>query len=246
MNSKQTMNIVIVAIIATVTLAGTYNEINKANAEKDEEPEFIDNFDLGACTWSSTGSNSYFVLEPGYQLVLKGREGGSLIQLTITVLDETKIIEGIQTRVVEERETVDGSLVEVSRNFFAICNENNNVFYFGEDVDIYQDGQIVSHDGAWLHGADGARAGLMMLGSPAEDFAYYQEVAPGVALDRAVIESLDERVKTPAGVFEDSLEIEETTPLEPDAIDFKWYAPDIGLVKSNTLKLIEYGYVEED
>jgi hypothetical protein len=243
MNSKQTRNIVIVAIIATVALTGIYSEINNADAEKDEEPEFIDNFDLGACTWSSTGSNTYFVLEPGYQLLLKGREGSSLIHLTITVQDETRIIEGIQTRVVEERETVDGILVEVSRNFFAICNENNNVFYFGEDVDIYQGGQVVSHDGAWLHGADGAEAGLMMSGSPAEDYAYYQEIAPGVALDRAVIESLDKRVKTPAGVFEDSLEIVETTPLEPTAEDFKLYAPNIGLVKSNTLKLIGYGYV---
>lgn len=242
MNSKSSL-IAIFAIIAMVATIGTYNEMNKANAEKDEEPEFIDTFNLEECTWSSEGSNTYFILDPGYQLVLKGKENSVRVQLTITVLDETKTIDGIQTRVVEERETNDGTLIEVSKNYFAICTENHNIFYFGEDVDIYQDGQIVSHDGSWLHGVDGARAGLMMPGSPAEDYAYYQEIAPGVALDRAVIESLDERVKTPAGVFENSLEIEETTPLEPDALDFKLYAPDIGLVKSNTLKLIEYGYV---
>ena len=81
-----------------------------------------------------------------------------------------------------------------------------------------------------------------MPGSPVEDYAYYQEIAPGAALDRAVIESLDERVKTPVGVFGNSLETIETSPLEPTSEDFKWYAPNIGLVKSNTLKLIEYGY----
>ena len=62
-------------------------------------------------------------------------------------------------------------------------------------------------------------------------------------MDRAVIESLDERIKTPAGVFRNSLETIETSPLEPTAQDFKWYAPDVGLVKSNTLKLVEYGYI---
>ena len=246
MNSKLTLMIGVVAMMAAAAITGTYNQMNTANAEKDDEPEFVDSFDLEGCTWSSTGSNRYFILEPGYQLVLKGKEGNSVVQLTITVLDETKTIDGIKTRVVEESETKDGDLVEISKNYFAICTENDNIFYFGEDVDIYQDGQVVSHDGAWLHGKNEARAGLIMPGSPIEDYAFYQEIAPGVALDRGVIESLDERIKTPAGVFEDSLEFFETTPLEPTAEDFKWFAPNVGLVKSNTLKLIEYGYVEED
>ncbi len=243
MNSKPTLIIAIVTIMAIVAITGTYSQINKANAEKDDPPEFIDSFNLEQCTWSSTGSNLYFILDPGYQLVLKGKEGSQLVQLTITVLDETKIIDGIQTRIIEERETHDGKLVEISRNYFAICNENKNIFYFGESVDIYQDGQVISHDSSWLHGKDHAKAGLIMPGSPVEDYAYYQEIAPGTALDRAVIESLDERVKTPAGVFGNSLETIETSQLEPTSEDFKWYAPNIGLVKSNTLKLIEYGYV---
>lgn len=243
MNSKLTLMIGVVAIMAAAAITGTYSEMNKANAEKNDEPEFTDSFNLEECTWSSTGSNRYFILDPGYQLVLKGKEGNQIIQLTITVLDETKLIGDIEARIVEEVETKDGKLVEISKNYFAICTENNNVFYFGEDVDIYQDGQVVSHDGSWLHGIDEARAGLIMPGLPLEDLGYYQEIAPGVALDRAVIESLDERIKTPAGVFEDSLETIETTPLEPNAEDFKWYAPNIGLVKSNTLKLIGYGYV---
>jgi hypothetical protein len=108
-------------------------------------------------------------------------------------------------------------------------------------VDIYENGQVTSHDGSWIHGQDDARAGLMMPGLALLGSKYYQEVAPDVALDRAVIVSLDEKVKTPAGIFDDSLKIKETTPLEPSSKDFKWYAPNIGLVKSNTLKLVEYG-----
>jgi hypothetical protein len=41
-------------------------------------------------------------------------------ELTITVLNETREVKGTETRVIEERETFGGELVEISRNFFAI------------------------------------------------------------------------------------------------------------------------------
>ena len=94
----------------------------------------------------STGRNPYFILEPGYTLVLAG--GGA--QLTITVLNETKKVDGVETRVVEERETKGGQLIEVARNYFAISKRTGDVFYFGEDVDMYKDGKIANHDGTWI------------------------------------------------------------------------------------------------
>ena len=63
-------------------------------------------------------------------------------------------------------------------------------------MDIYENGQVTSHDGSWIHGEDNAKAGLMMPGLALLGSRYYQEVAPEVALDRAVIQSLDEKVKT--------------------------------------------------
>jgi hypothetical protein len=204
--------------------------------------EYTDSFNLEDCTFSSTGSNRYFILETDYRLVLEGEEDGADVQLTITVLDETKTIGGVETRVVEEEETRDGELIEISKNYFAICTENNSVFYFGEDVDIYENGKVVSHEGAWQHGVNGAKAGLMMPGIALLGSKYYQEVAPGVALDRAVIVGLDEKVSTPAGKFS-SLQVKETTPLEPSAEEFKYHAPNIGLVQDKTLKLVQYGYV---
>jgi hypothetical protein len=155
----------------------------------------------------------------------------------ITVLDETRVIDGITTRVVEERETIDGELFEVSRNFFAFCTETNSAFYFGEEVDFYEDGEIIGHEGSWLHGRDGARAGLQMPGLPLLGARYYQEIAPGVALDRAEILRLDETLTTPAGRFTGLLVTEETTPLEPDARERKLYAPDIGLIRDGAALL---------
>jgi hypothetical protein len=244
MKSKPILLIAVISIIAAIVTTSTYNGMSIANAEKDnDKKEYTDSFNLDDCTFSSTGTNRYFILEPGYRLVLEGKEHKENVQLTITVLDGTKTIDGIETGIVEEKETHDGELVEISKNYFAICTENNSVFYFGEDVDIYENGIVVSHDGSWQHGVDDARAGLMMPGLALLGSKYFQEVAPEVALDRAVIASLDEKVKTPAGIFGDSLKAKETTPLDPSSKDFKLYAPHIGLAQSNTLKLVKYGYV---
>lgn len=185
----------------------------------------------------ATGRNPFFILEPGYQLVL---EKGS-VRLAVTVLDATRTVAGVETRVVEERETNDGKPVEVSRNYFAISRRTNSVFYFGEDVDMFKNGAIVSHEGAWLAGMNGARFGLAMPGEPRLKARYYQEIAPKVAMDRAEVVSLSARVTTPAGVFTNCLKTEETTPLEPGAQEAKYYARGIGLVQDGSLKLVRHG-----
>jgi hypothetical protein len=202
---------------------------------------WMTSFDLENCDFFSTGKNSYFILEPGYQVILEGEEeDGEKIQLTMSVLDETKIVDGVETRVVEERETEGGNLVEVSRNYFAICKPTNDAFYFGEDVDIYEDGEIVSHEGAWLAGQNDAKAGMIMPGKVEVGIKYYQEIAPGVAEDRAEIVSVNEVLDTPAGNFQNVLKTEETNPLEPSEKEYKFYAPGIGLIQEESLKLINY------
>ena len=207
---------------------------------------FQDTFDLEECDFSSSGSNSYFFLEPGYQLVLEGQDEGATVQLKITVLDETKIVDGVETRTVEERETEDGELIEISMNYFAICAPANDIFYFGEDVDFYEDGEVVSHEGAWLAGVGDARPGIIIPSDPEVGSKYYQEIAPGVAEDRAEIVSLDEVVLTPAGTFDSVLKVEETTPLEPGVTEFKYHAPGVGLIQDADLKLIDYTLPEEE
>ena len=188
---------------------------------------------------ATTGRNPYFILEPGYQLVL---ENGSE-RLIISVLNETKTVDNVETRVVEERETKKGQLVEISRNYFAINRHTNDVYYFGEDVDIYKRGKVVSHEGAWLAGVNGARFGMMMPGSPILRQRFYQEVAPRVAMDRAEVVSLSETLKIPAGEFKEVLKIVETNPLERGAAEAKYYARDVGLLQDGSLKLVRYGKV---
>lgn len=210
-----------------------------------EARAFQSDFDLENREFSTTGRNKYFILEPGYQLVLEGKEGEKTVRLIITVLDETKTIGGIETRVVEERETEDGELIEISRNFFAICNRTKSAFYFGEEVDIYADGKMVGHEGAWLHGEKDAHAGMMMAGEILLGARYYQEVAPGVAMDRAEIVDTNVTLVTPAGKFTGCVKCQEENPLDKEK-ECKIHAPGIGLVQDEDLLLIKYGFAKED
>jgi hypothetical protein len=201
---------------------------------------WMTSFDLEDCNFATTGENSYFVLEPGYQVILGGQEDGEDLQLVMTVLNETKVVDRVETRVVEEKETEGGNLVEVSRNYFAICKPTNNAIYFGEDVDVYKDGKIVSHEGAWLAGQNGSKAGMIMPGKAEVGLKYYQEIAPGVAEDRAEIMSVNDTLDTPAGTFKQVLKTEETNPLKPGEKESKFYAPGIGLIQDEAIKLVNY------
>ena len=202
--------------------------------------DWQEEFNIANRKLTHTGESKYFLLFPGFQTVFaSGKE-----KLTITVLDETKEINGIMTRVVEEREEENGELKEISRNFFAIDQETGDVFYFGEDVDDYKQGKVVDHAGAWKAYEQGNRPGLIMPGNPEVGMKYYQELAPGVAMDRAEVISISETVKTPAGEFKNCLKTEESSKIETQK-EYKIYAPGIGLVQDKDMKLISYGYVKE-
>jgi hypothetical protein len=189
--------------------------------------------------WASVGRNDYFVLEPGYTLVLADESGAT--EVKITVLDQTKRVDGVETRVIEERETEKGKLVEVSRNYYAFSKRDRGVYYFGEDTDLYKKNKVTSHEGSWRSGVGGAKFGLMMPGTPVLGLRFYQEHAPNVAMDRAEIVGLDETAETKAGTFVHCLKTAESTPLEK-GVEHKLYAPGVGLVVDADVRLVRYGF----
>ncbi|MCX6152393.1 MAG: hypothetical protein NTX22_17845 [Ignavibacteriales bacterium] len=204
---------------------------------------WLNEFKLKPENLSSTGANTYFILNPGYQLILSGKEESSEVILTITVLNETKLVDGYESRIVEEKEVKDGMVAEISRNYFAIDKLTNDVYYFGEQVDMYKDVKIINHEGSWESGKDGAKFGLAMPGKIKVGQKYYQEIAPAIAMDRAEIISNKITSKTSAGKFALCLKTEETTPLEKNVKEYKIYAPGIGLIKDGQLVLKKFGYI---
>jgi hypothetical protein len=222
-------------------------------AVAEEEADFTDEFPVERCTFTPFGGNPFFSLMPGRQTYFNNEacmasgECEDREDLVISVTRELKKVwideddkrRPVWTRVIVEEERENNELKEISRNYFAMCVPSRDVYYFGEDVDIYEDGRVVSHDGEWLAGRDGAAPGIIM---PESAFIlgqrYYQELAPGVALDRAEHVEADLEIDLQAGNFDDCVEVTETTPLEPDSESAKVYCPGVGLVIDNELEAV--------
>lgn len=197
---------------------------------------WLQGFGVKEKTLATEGTNDYFVLKPGFKATFESPNG----KLVITVLDETLKVGGVNTRIVEEREWSGVNLVEVSRNYFAIDPGTADVYYFGEDVDVYKKGKVIGHDGSWRHGTKGATFGLMMPGKPVLGMKFYQEQAKGIAMDRAEIVSMTATLNTPAGRFERCVKTLETTPLEKLSREYKVYAPGVGLVQDGEMTLVSW------
>lgn len=147
----------------------------------------------------------------------------------------TKEILGVQARVVRDTAWVDGVLAEDTDDWFA-RDTAGNVWYMGEDTTTFEyddEGNLIgtSKEGSWQAGVDEALPGFIMEANPIVGDNYFQESAPNNgALDQATIISLDETISIDLGTFTDVLQTLETTELDPDAREFKYYAPGVGLI----------------
>lgn len=213
--------------------------------------EFPDLADCGALATDTAGGaqNRYLPLEINRQWMLSNSscvadgECDELEEVTIRILDQTENVDGVASRVLRETERVNGVLSEVSRNYLVECVGTQDVYYMGEDVDIYDETgtEVVSHEGAW-RAEGGNRPGILMPGGAFLVGArYFQEWAPEVALDRAEHMEAGLSFDDPAnGTFEDCVLIEDTNAIEDPKGkdgDEKLYCPGIGLVMDEEMEL---------
>ena len=231
--------LIVLGLSSCAGAASQKDEVSPTTASSASQ-DWMEDFDLPARKLASVGESKYFNLTPGYELVLASESS----KLTITVLNETKEINGITTRVIEENEEVNGAQSEISRNFYAMDQETGDVFYFGEEVDFFSNGQVTGHGGAWLAYENGNRPGMIMPGDPRVGMQYYQELAPGVAADRARVVSVSEIITTKAGSFDKCLLTQESSKIEVGAIEYKTYCPGVGLVQDQSLTLVSYQTVK--
>ena len=173
--------------------------------------------------------NPYFPLEPGTVLVYEGRSGGEPEVITIRVTSETREILGVTSVVVRDTVRVAGEITEDTFDWYA-QDVDGNVWYMGEDTKEYQDGKVVSTEGSWEAGVDGALPGVIMPAAPHVDLAYTQEHYAGEAEDKGAIVALGEHVAVPYSSFDDVVLTEDWTPLEPAVREHKYYAPGVGVV----------------
>lgn len=186
-----------------------------------------------------TSTNPYFPLIVDYQYSLEGEEDGEPVALLMTVLDETRTIDGVMTRVVEEREWEDDELVEVSWNYFAEAADGT-VCYFGEDVDDIEDDDVVGHEGRWCaeDAPDVNKPGIFMPADPRPGMTFQQESAPGIAEDAAKIVGSGP-VTVPYDTFTGTIRFREFNPFEGKG-DYKVFGMDFGIVIDGPLVLVDF------
>ena len=148
----------------------------------------------------------------GQQWTYEGEEDGVPVSLLITVLDETRLIAGVTTRVIEEREWEDDELLEVSWNYFAQAGDGT-ICYFGEDVDIYEEEDEIVHEGAWCADESPNAPGIIMPADPRPGMKFPMESAPGIAEDEGKIVGSGP-VTVPFGRFDETLRVREFNPLD--------------------------------
>jgi hypothetical protein len=218
------------ALVACAGLTTACSATEQESLPKGAEPVRLDPADFG-----SEVQNPYWPLEPGSRWVYRETDAeGNAQRIEVTVTDETKTILGIEARVVHDLVTEDGEPVEDTFDWYAV-DRSGNIWYLGEDTKEFENGQVVSREGSWEAGVDGAQPGIALPGDPRVGLSYRQEYYKGEAEDAAEVLSLSERVQVPFGSFEEVLQTKDFTLLEPDLVERKFYAKGVGPVRAVTV-----------
>ncbi len=186
--------------------------------------------------FSPNVNNPYLPLTPGTTLIYTGTKDAKTALDVFATTSRTTIIDGVTTRVVEDRLYLDNVLSERTRDYYAqdVCG---NVWYFGEDTaELDSKGRVISTEGSFRAGVDGAQPGVFMQAVPEVGREFRQEWYADHAEDQYHVVKLKARVKVPYGTFRDALLTEETTALEADVVDNKYYVRGVGEVKEVAVK----------
>jgi hypothetical protein len=180
--------------------------------------------------------NQYFPLEPGSQLVYRGTRDGQPTRDVVNVTDRTIVIQGVTNTVVHDDLYVAGTLFETTDDYYA-QDADGNVHYFGEDTkELDAQGHVISTEGTWRAGVQGARNGIIMLGHPQVGQTYREEFFKGHAEDQAKVLSLSETLTVPFGTFHDVLKTKNFTRLDPGVIENKYYGKGVGIIHEQDIK----------
>src|SRR5262249_20881260 len=112
-------------------------------------------------------TNKFFPLKPGTRFFYEGEKDGIPASDEVFVTRQTKVILGVSCTVVSDSAFENGKLVEDTVDRYA-QDTDGNVWYFGEDTkELDPDtGQVISTEGSWEAGVNGAQQGIIMEAQP--------------------------------------------------------------------------------
>jgi hypothetical protein len=194
-------------------------------------PQSDDPVDLDPADFTADVTNPWFPLKPGTRWTYQETtEDGEVVEVVVTATSVThRIANGVIARVVRDTVTLDDEIIEDTLDWYA-QDEAGTVWYLGEDTAEFEDGEITTREGSFEAGVDGAQAGVIMPASPEVGMSYRQEYYAGEAEDNGEVLALGRRATVPAGQYDNLLKTADTTSLEPDVLEHKYYANGVGLV----------------
>ena len=217
--------ICVVAALFAATSIAAVNFQTKGSQQAIDPANFVSQVD-----------NEYFPLTSGTTLIYRGESEGVPTRDEMYVTNDTKLILGVTCVVVRDRAYQDGVLVEDTFDWYA-QDVDGNVWYFGEDTkELDEKGNVISTEGSWEAGVNGAEPGIIMLADPKKGNRYQQEFATYVAEDMAQVLSLDESICVRYGCFDNVLLTKEWSPLEKGVVENKYYARGVGFIFSDMVK----------
>jgi hypothetical protein len=231
--------LVVASLTAATAAAATAATAPAATSTKELcGPGSVLRFNRSAFPAEPNIDNQWLRLRPGMQYTTTGKvispDGTTTRTVVSTVTGLTKVIDGVKTIAVWDRDYSDGELVESELAFFA-QTEKGTVWLFGEYPEEYENGELVGAPSTFISGIDRARAGIAMQAKPHRNTpAYVQAYAPTVDfLDCGDVFAKDQRVCVPTGCYNDVLVIDEFNPLDPPSAGHqrKFYSAGTGLIK---------------
>jgi hypothetical protein len=176
--------------------------------------------------WATGVTNTFLPWIPGTAFTYEGAE-----DVTVEVQTATRMVNGVVAIEVRDRVFEAGELVEDTFDWYAQDLEGN-VWYLGEDTKEYENGVVVSTEGSWEWGTDGALPGIVMWADPAAHLGetYRQEFLEGEAEDFGKVIATGISVTVPFGSYTGCVRTLDTSALDPLAREHKTYCPGVGLV----------------
>jgi hypothetical protein len=175
----------------------------------------------------TTIDNPYFPLVPGTTFIYEDHFGGNFMRDEFAVTHNTRVLDGVTCVEVHDSVFTNGVLTEDTLDWFA-QDRDGNVWYFGENTHELENGLITTIAGTFMSGVNGDKPGIIMEAHPAVGDFYRQEFSLNNAEDFGQVASLNAHVTVPYGSFDHCLKTPETTPLEPDLLEDKFYASGVG------------------
>jgi hypothetical protein len=219
----------LVVASAVLALAACGGGGSKSSSSSASLPQGTKPVKLDPSGFTTNIDNKYWPMHPGNHWVYREVENGEAQRVDVTVTNRTKMLGGIEARVVHDRVSRNGETLENTYDWYA-QDSHGNLWYLGEDTAEYENGKLKTKEGSWAYGVDGAQPGVIVPAHPKQGMTYREEYYAGQAEDAAEVLNVGSQVQVPFGRFRDALLTRNFSSIEPTVEEMKLYAKGVGPV----------------